>query len=89
MAEVREPVSRRLISEIASQDELTIQEVLDEWKQFLHQQQVEGQILYSLYHASFRDFLHRKDTVQAAGVTIGDINLQIADNLWDELFRGE
>ena len=89
MAEVREPISRELISEIAGEDALTVQEVLDEWKQFLHQQQVEGQFLNSLYHASFRDFLHRQDIVQAAGVTIGDINLQIADNLWDELYRDE
>jgi hypothetical protein len=89
MAEVREPVSRRLISQFASEDQLSVQEVLDQWEQFLHRQQDEEQTLYSLYHASFRDFLHRKDIVQAAGVTIGDINTLIADNLWQELFRDE
>lgn len=91
LCEARLPVSRRLISEFASDqafqvDEFTVQEVLDEWGQFLHKQPLPDDFRYSVYHSSFRDFLHRKDIVQAAGVTIKDINALISNNFWNELF---
>lgn len=91
LCEVREPVSRKLIAEFATDkaiqvDELTVQETLDEWDQFLHKQSRNAANSYSVYHTSFRDFLHRKDVVQAAGVTIPDIHALIADNLWSDLF---
>jgi hypothetical protein len=91
LCEVRQPVSRKLISDFASDkqmqvDPLTVQEVLDEWDPFLHEQPTPDGPRYSVYHASFRDFLHRKDIVQAADVKIPDINALIADNLWADLF---
>jgi hypothetical protein len=94
MCEARQPVPRKLISQFATNeempvDELTVQEVLDEWSQFLREQLGPDSILYSIYHTSFRDFLHRKDIVQAAGVTIQGINALIADYLWDQLFGKE
>jgi hypothetical protein len=87
------PISRSLIAQFANDetmqvDELMVQEVLDEWDQFLHEKKENGTTLYSVYHASFRDFLHRKDIVQAAGVTIQGIHGLIADNLWGNLFDG-
>lgn len=85
LAEARKPVSSLLISQFAGEDALTVQEVLDEWDQFLREERIEGQTRYSIYHASFQDFLHRQDIVQAAGITIRDINALIADNLADEL----
>jgi hypothetical protein len=91
MCEVRQPVSRELIAQFATDqvmkvDELAVQEVLEEWKQFLHEQRTPERLLYSLYHASFRDFLHRKEIVHAAGVTIKDVNGLIANNLWESVF---
>jgi len=91
LCEALQPVSARLISEFASNqamtiDQLTVQETLDEWEQFIHEQTSPEGKLYSIYHTSFRDFLHLKDIVQAAGVTIPDINALIADNLWDSLY---
>jgi hypothetical protein len=92
LSEARKPVSRQLLSEFATDteihvDELDVQEVLDEWQQFLLEDHLEMQARYSVYHASFRDFLHRKDIVQAAGVTIEGINMLIADNLWACIFE--
>jgi hypothetical protein len=81
LAEVRQPVSRSLIAEFAKENELTVQEVLDEWEQFLHRHHVNEQTRHSVYHASFREFLHRKDIVQAAGVTVEGINGLIDDGL--------
>ena len=91
LCEARQPVSRRFIAHIAKDpilqiDELAVQEVLDEWDQFLHDQETPDGKVYSIYHASFRDFLHRKDIVAATGESIQNINAVIADNLWGDLF---
>jgi hypothetical protein len=93
LAEAKRPVSRRLIARISNSvelpvDELAVQEVLDEWDQFLREEADEGIIKYSIYHASFQDFLHRQDVVQAAGVTLKGIGSLIADNIWDDLQGG-
>lgn len=84
LCEVRQPVSRSLLADFTKEKEMTTQAILDEWRQFLRIHQEDNQKQYSLYHTSFRDFLHRKDIVQAAGVTIKGINEIIADNLWDK-----
>lgn len=89
LAELREPVSRELIADFARDDAFTVQEVLDEWEQFLRQEQVDGQICYSVYHSSFCDFLARKDIVQAAGVSLQGINALIANNLTQGVFGDE
>jgi hypothetical protein len=87
LCEARQPISRQLLSELATDDEmqideLAVQEVLDEWRQFLRAQHDGDQARYALYHASFGDFLHRKDIVRAAGTTIEGINELIASALW-------
>ncbi|NER07968.1 MAG: ATP-binding protein, partial [Okeania sp. SIO3C4] len=38
-------------------DEYDVEEVLESWVEFLHQQEIGGKICYSLYHWSFCDFL--------------------------------
>jgi hypothetical protein len=86
LVEIGHPVSRQLISECAGEDQITVQEMLDEWEQFLHEQEIDQQTCYSVYHASFVDFLHCKDIVQAAEVKIKDINAVIADELWEGLY---
>jgi hypothetical protein len=91
LCEARQPVSRALLTQLASDtsggiDEVAVQEVLDEWSEFLHPYGGDGATRYSLYHTSFRDFLHRRDIVQAAGVEIATVNTLIVDALWDELY---
>jgi hypothetical protein len=87
----RAPVTRAQIARFATNeklevDELTVQDVLDEWDEFLHERDTPQGKVYSIYHASFRDFLHRRDIVQAAGVTLPAIHALVADELWGELF---
>ena len=87
MSEGREPMSRTLLTEILTYNKLetdafAVQGILDEWSPFLKREHAEDGKRYSIYHASFRDFLNRKDIVQAAGVTIKDINALIAEYLW-------
>ena len=85
MAEAQRPVSRSLIADFAQEDPILVQHVIDDWQPFLHEQVIEGETRYSLYHTSFLDFLHGKEIVQAAGETIEGIHKAIADNLWQEL----
>ena len=89
LGELRRPVSRRLIADFARQDALSVQAVLDEWEQFLHRQPQDNTVLYSIYHMSFLEFLHRKDIVQAAGESIEGIHDLIQDRLWAELMGGQ
>jgi hypothetical protein len=88
LAKVVLPWPRNLIARAAGENELTVQEILDEWKQFLHLQLIDSQTCYSIYHASFRDFLYRQDIVQAAGLTLPEIDAQLGNYLYDRWSEG-
>ncbi len=89
LAELRSSVSCQDLSDFTKIDTITIQEVLDEWEQFLEKKQIEGETCYSIYHQSFCDFLARKDIVKAAGIDKKNINAQIANNLIQGMFDDE
>jgi hypothetical protein len=82
------PVSCDLLADFAEEDALDVQEVLDDWEQFLRRSS-DTPPYYSIYHASFQRFLHRKDVVQKAGVSLRDIETAISDNLWEDLYGDE
>jgi len=87
LGEVREPVSRRKICDFSGEDEYAVQQVLNEWMQFLHEL-IREEKRYSVYHASFRDFLHRKDILETHPVTLPGIHQLIAKNelkVWQKL----
>ena len=88
LTKVRKPVSCDILADFAEEDALDVQEVLDDWEQFLRRS---GDISpdYSIYHASFQRFLHRIDVVQKAGVSLRDIETAISDNLWEDLYGDE
>lgn len=93
LCELSRPASLAEILRFASDsslrlDPVTAAQVLSEWKPFLHRHDAGGEPRYSLYHESFRDFLHRKEIVQAAGITLGDVRDRIAASLWSELVPG-
>jgi hypothetical protein len=67
LAELREPVSRRLLADLSGEKAVTVQMVLNEWQQFLRSTQLDSETRYSIYHQSFSDFLYRQDIVQAYG----------------------
>jgi len=50
-----------------------VQAILDEWIQFLREEEKYRQTFYSLYHSSFRDFLRNEKTVKRAGITLQGI----------------
>ncbi|MEH2097425.1 ATP-binding protein [Nostoc sp.] len=88
---VKQPVSRQQICDFSGENTRTVQTVLNEWEQFLHELLKDNQKRYSVYHASFRDFLHRKDILEKTGLTIPEIHLLIAKdqlNKWKNRRRG-
>lgn len=92
LSEIREPISRSLIMQFAGEEDLdvmAVQCILDEWRPFLAVHEIDGERRYSLFHRTFRDFLHRKDILKAAGVTIDNVSSAIVDKLWRELMGDE
>jgi hypothetical protein len=91
---VKEPVSIDLIADFSKVPERArIREVLHEWGQFLHEEQVpyEGDLQkrYHVYHASFHDFIAKKEVVEDERVSRKEAHKIIADVLWTELFGDE
>ena len=52
-----EGISAQLIAQMIDEDEYDVEEVLENWIEFLQQEQIDGETRYSLYHSSFRDWL--------------------------------
>jgi hypothetical protein len=50
-------ISAQLIAETINEDEYDVEGVLENWIEFLQQEQIDREIRYSLYHSSFRDWL--------------------------------
>jgi NACHT N-terminal Helical domain 2 len=91
---VKEPVSIDLIADFSGvQERPRIREVLQEWGQFLHDEEVpyEGglQKRYHVYHTSFHDFIATKEEIEDERVSRIDAHKKIADVLWLELLGDE
>jgi hypothetical protein len=91
---VLEPVSIDLISDFSKvQRRSRIRAVLRDWAPFLHEEVVEyeggTQRRYRLYHASFFDFIAKKQEVADERVDLKAAHGQIADRLWEDLFGDE
>jgi hypothetical protein len=88
LCEFARPVSAGLVAEVLrprepSVDVLSVQDVFDDWLQFLHREVEPDGVRFGLYHTSFRDFLHRRDIVASAGLSLPGVNGVIADALWE------
>ena len=80
ISKAREAVSRGWIAKSVGETDFKVQQVLKKWDSFLRQQQVSGEIRYSIYHNSFREFLAKDETVQSAGVDVDELNRQGMNN---------
>jgi nucleoside phosphorylase len=89
LGEVKQPVSRQQICDFSGEDARTVQPVLNEWKQFLHELLQDEQKRYSIYHSSFRDFLHSQDILEETGLTIPGVHQMIVNFLTRGLFDDE
>ncbi|MBP5971730.1 XRE family transcriptional regulator [Brasilonema sp. CT11] len=89
MCALRSAASREVVAKYSKQNDLAVQEVLNGWAQFLQKQENYQPPRYRFYHESFRDFLHRQDIVQAAGVNLPGVSAEVADNMTEGLFGYE
>lgn len=85
MCALKSAVSREMIVKYSQEDNLTVQEVLKGWTQFLQEQKTYQPSRYRFYHESFRDFLIRQDIVEAAGVSLPEISAEVANNMGEGL----
>lgn len=90
LAVAYEPISIDLIAEFSQiRRRAQIQEVLDEWRPFLHASEVQygetTQVRYRLYHDSFHDFIAHKDQVREEGVDLMAANRRVAESLSQDL----
>lgn len=81
MCALKSAVSREMIVKYSQQDNLTVQEVVKGWTQFLQEQKTYQPSRYRFYHESFRDFLQRQDIVEAAGVSLPQIGAEVANKM--------
>ncbi|NES99589.1 MAG: AAA family ATPase [Sphaerospermopsis sp. SIO1G1] len=79
LVEIATPIPCEMIAEILNQDECDVQNVLDEWIEYLRKSNIDGDICYSIYHASFLDFLKTKRELKATRKLFTKVNQRIVD----------
>jgi hypothetical protein len=60
LVESKVGLSVSAISEMIDEDEYDVEKALDNWIEFLNKQEIGGEICYSLYHESFREWLEER-----------------------------
>ncbi|MCA2732589.1 MAG: ATP-binding protein [Pseudanabaena sp. M135S2SP2A07QC] len=86
LSESYRAISRELLSKYVEQPEIIVQDVIDEWIQFLHKLIIQEETCYKIYHQSFQDFLHEEETVKAIGSDLRKIKKRKADVLLEGIF---
>ncbi len=81
LVEIGTPIPCEMMAAIAEQEEYNVQSVLDEWVEYLKLQNIKGENCYSIYHASFLDFLKAKRVLDAKRKLFEEVNQRIADYL--------
>jgi hypothetical protein len=91
LAAAYEPITLEWLSgRIPQEDPNYLQRILTEWGQFLHKKEAEkNSRQYSIYHASFRDFLYRQETLDGVKMNLGSVHSQIVDSFTRGLFDDE
>ncbi|MEH1827926.1 MAG: NACHT domain protein [Nostoc sp.] len=81
LVEIGTPITCEMIAAISEQEQYDVQLVLDEWVEYLKPQNVKGENCYSIYHASFLDFLKVKRALDSKRKLFQEVNQRIADYL--------
>ncbi|BDI14572.1 hypothetical protein ANSO36C_03740 [Nostoc cf. commune SO-36] len=63
-------VTAAAIASTIDADEYDVEEILENWREFLTLQQIDREISYSVYHSSFRDFLSKQTLASESNQTI-------------------
>jgi hypothetical protein len=81
LLEIGTPIPCEMIAGIAKVDECDVGKVLDKWVEYLKKQDVDGKICYTIYHASFLDFLKGKREMDSKRKIFKEVNLRITEYL--------
>jgi predicted transcriptional regulator len=81
LVEIGTPISDEMIFEILNEDECDVQDILNEWIEYLKPQTIDKDMCYSIYHASFLDFLKAKKEFKPTRQLFEEVNKRIADYL--------
>ena len=82
LLEIGTPIPCEMIAGIAEVDECEVEQVLeDDWIEYLKKQNVDGDICYTIYHASFFDFLKAKREMDSKRKIFKEVNQRIAEYL--------
>ena len=81
LVEIGTPISGEMLFEIVNEDECDVDDILNEWIEYLKPQTIDEDIYYSIYHASFLDFLKGKKEFNPTRKLFEDVNKRIADYL--------
>jgi hypothetical protein len=84
LVEIGTPISGEMIFDIVNEDECDVQDILNEWIEYLKPQPIDEDICYSIYHASFLDFLKRKRELKPTRNLFEDVNQRIVD-YWERI----
>lgn len=80
LLEIGTPIPCEMIAGIAEVDECDVKQVLeDEWVEYLKKQNIDGEICYTIYHASFLDFLKTKREMDSKRKLFKEVNQRIVD----------
>jgi lambda repressor-like predicted transcriptional regulator len=86
LLEIGTPIPCEMIAGIAGVDECDVAKVLEnDWIEYLKKQNVEGEICYRIYHASFLDFLKAKREMDAKRKIFKEVYQRIAEYLEKEM----
>jgi len=85
LLEIGTPIPCEMIAGIAKVDECDVGKVLDKWVEYLKKQNVDREICYSIYHASFLYFLKSKRDMDAHRRIFQEVNQRIAEYLEREM----
>jgi hypothetical protein len=81
LLEIGTPIPCQMIAGIAKEDECDVEAVLDEWVEYLKKQNVDGEICYGIYHASFLDFLKAEREMDSKRKLFREVNQRIIEYL--------
>lgn len=85
LVESQTPPTLELIAEYADQDECEVEDVLDEWVEYLRKQDIDGETCYSIYHASFLDFLKGQTKLKGTRKLFEEVNERMAASLYSDI----
>jgi hypothetical protein len=81
LVEIGTPISGEMMFDIVNEDECDVDDILNEWIEYLKPQTIDENICYSIYHASFLDFLKAKREFNPTRRLFEEVNKRIADYL--------